>query len=345
MVVLQDSRSLYAHLACTRGSARAVVVRVDVYQFFRLGPAEVVRAPLPSLCKSHGSFGAAATAVHLALYKRRPVYWDEYEVYVRGLGPTCRARLGNLSCRFYVGDRTIYTGASPSLAARVVEPLRDEDGTGEWVRLGHLRPFVPPGLTSPVDIASQVNELIDQEQHHMCRGGSRQRARRREEPEPTPKPRAEVATNGLNGRTPPVLAHGGSGSARASREGAAASSKPMPEPGEGGGRLCGEAAGPTIFRLPGPHSSVQTRPNELLGGGAGPHPVERRRRRDEEEARPTRSPALASLALRHAAPSLLPGDLTPHAPRFPAGRPRGTAPDRCALCPLTVALRLSHCPP
>jgi len=58
-----------------------------------------------------------------------------------------------------------------------VTPLRHEEGHGEWVSVGLLRPFVPRG-TEQADVTLRLAEEISNGKHHMCKGGAKDVARR-----------------------------------------------------------------------------------------------------------------------------------------------------------------------
>ena len=183
---------LYPHLQGERGR-RKVVMRVRVYEHFRLGATDVIEAPHEDMKKSYKCFASAAAAVHKALYgsaDSRPenIYWTDYVAYIRhslprcgdsnrshnpaGDGPFNRSqRRGTLPCRFFIEGVTFYTYASPELADLEVESLRSSDGSGEWVRVGHLRPFVPPGVGLAA-IPWLVKRAIQNKEHHQRRSYS-----------------------------------------------------------------------------------------------------------------------------------------------------------------------------
>ena len=228
MVVFVDGKPLFLHLARERRAGceqSSVVIRVELYEWFRLGPAEVIRAEgRAHLCTKYNIFSDAANAVHLHLFGERPVYWDEYEIYVRFVGPVRREHLGDLECRFYAASMPVHTRASPRLAAQVVEPLRMEDGTGEWIRIGLLRPFAPhPRLyaVTRAEIESKVAELISQERHHMNRGNAQQRRVRWRVHGPAQREGGAPAADERSAAAPRLAGAPGAG-------GASSSSQPVP---------------------------------------------------------------------------------------------------------------------
>ncbi|EOD18257.1 hypothetical protein EMIHUDRAFT_196411 [Emiliania huxleyi CCMP1516] len=174
-----ENAPLYLHLARTRNTRDAAIVRVHLYEWFRLGPAEVIKAPREHLCRTYSSFNEAAALVSRELYGELLVFWEAWEIYVR-LGPVQREHLGTLECRVFVHSRkALYTRASPRLAAHAVVPLPEEDGTGEWVQIGLLRPFVPPGIViSRAEVEAKVEELISEGRHNMSRNSGGARGRR-----------------------------------------------------------------------------------------------------------------------------------------------------------------------
>ncbi|EOD21050.1 hypothetical protein EMIHUDRAFT_101743 [Emiliania huxleyi CCMP1516] len=184
---------LYLHLERERGRFKRVVLRVRVWDWFRLGATDVIEAPHEDMIKSYTSFTEAAAAVHKALYRNADtapenVCWNDYVAYIRsslpqssdsnrahnpaGDGPFNRSRRrGTLPCRFYIVGITSYTHASPELASVKIDSLRFSDGSGEWVRAGHLRPFVPDGVEL-AEIDPLVRRQIRFDQHHMRRSNS-----------------------------------------------------------------------------------------------------------------------------------------------------------------------------
>ena len=143
------------------------MLRVRVWDWFRLGATDVIEAPHEDMIKSYTTFTEAAAAVHKALRNAdtapENVCWNDYVAYIShslpqssdshrahnpaGDGPFNRSRRrGTLPCRFYIEGITSYTHASPELASVKIDSLRFSDGSGEWVRAGHLRPFVPAGV-------------------------------------------------------------------------------------------------------------------------------------------------------------------------------------------------------
>ncbi|EOD10300.1 hypothetical protein EMIHUDRAFT_216028 [Emiliania huxleyi CCMP1516] len=191
---------LYLHLERERGRFKRVVLRVRVWDWFRLGATDVIEAPHEDMIKSYTSFTEAAAAVHKALYRNADtapenVCWNDYVAYIRsslpqssdsnrahnpaGDGPFNRSRRrGTLPCRFYIVGITSYTHASPELASVKIDSLRFSDGSGEWVRAGHLRPFVPDGVEL-AEIDPLVRRQIRFDQHHMRRSNSLNAVRKR----------------------------------------------------------------------------------------------------------------------------------------------------------------------
>ena len=184
---MKEDNVLHLHLAETRGRADAVRLVAGQWDGFRVGPTVVAAAPSHfRLQISHPSFASAAAAVQRARGRTRTtVSWEDWVVYIRILSPPGkldRSKLADLKCRYFIDGGTTYSTASPKLAALVVESLQDEDGTGEWVTLGSMRPLVPtpPGVTDLVawslgparrTIEAECNRRISAGEHHMSRGG------------------------------------------------------------------------------------------------------------------------------------------------------------------------------
>jgi len=244
---------LYAHLDRERGRRNAVVMRVRVYEHFRLGATDVIEAPHEDMIKSYTSFAEAAAAVHKRLYgdaDARPesIYWKDYVAYIRhslphssdsnrahqpaGDGPFNRShRRATLPCRFYIEGITSYTHASPELADLEVESLRTSDGSGEWVRVGHLRPFVPPGVGLAA-IPGLVKRAIQNKRHHQRRSYSLTALRKRRRHE-----REQDDDDEEEGQVPEVELYGGGRQGRV-REGASKEGK-QEYFGAGGARAAG----------------------------------------------------------------------------------------------------------
>jgi len=161
---------LFLHLS-PPGREDGVLLRCVMFDWFRLGATEVVRAPAAvKVRRYHSTFPEAASAVAVALSGRRSCYWKEYMVYVRCDLPqpfTSAPGCGTLQCDFCLdGQSMLATHASPSLAALEVTSLSSDDGSGEWVEAGLLRPFVPRG-TAPAIVARRVADDISKRKHHM----------------------------------------------------------------------------------------------------------------------------------------------------------------------------------
>lgn len=180
MVVIEDP--LFVSLRV--GGVTLATMHVREIDFFQLGVTEVVDAQEQFAEARRMYFPNLGSALGALLARALPVFGQPEHgsswahVYVVGELP--EEELG--TARLGQGTRAV----SPLAAMRQVRVLREEDGTGRWLPVHLLRPFVPPDM--PADAAQRrIDEALREGRHHS---EQLPREQRRKRPRPSDVVRA-----------------------------------------------------------------------------------------------------------------------------------------------------------
>lgn len=175
MVVIEDP--LFVSLRV--GGVTLATMHVREIDFFQLGVTEVVDAQEQFAEARRMYFPNLGSALGALLARALPVFGQPEHgsswahVYVVGELP--EEELG--TARRGQGTRAV----SPLAAMRQVRVLREEDGTGRWLPVHLLRPFVPPDM--PADAAQRrIDEALREGRHHSDEQLPREQRRKRPRP-------------------------------------------------------------------------------------------------------------------------------------------------------------------